>query len=99
LATKAVNTDAILRQPDEFVSAQTAWLRLIGKNVTALMELQLRLPGCCSPFEVWSEQMKFIQGRIDDTNDIMKRLARSVEAAPSRLQRSAATQGRPALRS
>ena len=67
------NEDAVLRQPAEMFPAPEAWLALMSKSGAAFLDLQMRLVSCPSPIDLWSEQIRFIKGRIDDTTPFSKR--------------------------
>ena len=49
-----------------------AWLGLMSKNAAAFADLQMRLIRCRSPVELWTEQLRYIKGRIDDAQAVLK---------------------------
>ena len=69
------NEDSVLRQPAEMFQTPEAWLALMSESGAAFLDLQMRLASCRSPIDLWSEQMRFIKGRIDDTHALLKRIA------------------------
>jgi hypothetical protein len=73
IAAKA-RADAVLRQPVEMFSLPEAWLTLMGRNAAAFAGLQMRLARCRSPMDLWSEQMRYVKGRVDDTQALLKRI-------------------------
>jgi hypothetical protein len=69
------NEDAVLRRPAEMFSAPEAWLALMSKSGAAFLDLQMRSVSCRSPIDLWSEQIRFIKGRFDDTHALLKRIS------------------------
>jgi len=72
MAAHARADDVLRQQPAEPFPTPVAWLGLMGKNATAFADLQMRLTRCRSPMDLWAEQMRYIKGRIDDANDVLK---------------------------
>ena len=70
------SADAVLRKPAELYPTPEAWLGLMGKNAAAFVDLQMRLARCRSPMDLWTEQMRYIKGRIDDANAVLKGIVR-----------------------
>jgi len=46
----------------------------VSKNAAAFADLQMRLIRCRSPVELWTEQLIYIKGRIDDAQAVSKYL-------------------------
>ena len=66
------SSDAVLRKPAEMFSTPEAWFGLMSKNAAAFADLQMRLIRCRSPVELWTEQLRYIKGRIDDAQAVLK---------------------------
>jgi|SRR5688572_1026272 hypothetical protein len=72
MAAKA-HTAAVLRQrPSTLFPTAEVWLGLMAKNAAAFADLQMHLVCCRSLMDLWTEQVKYINGRIDDAYAVLK---------------------------
>lgn len=70
-ASRAAGRD---HRSSDLFSANHELAGLMNRRTKALLELPLRLSGCTSPIQVWSEQTRFLQDYLGDCYAVAVRM-------------------------
>ena len=66
------------------ISAGFELIELMNRRTRAFVELPLRMARCHTPFELWSEQTRFMHGFFSDCQSVARGLmTNAVEALPA----------------